>query len=179
MVERSLKIINTNMMNCPKNEVLEQIMDKINLVMDHNIRGTQSSVALSGAINKWTLKLNDLNKEAEFQSSQNTREIGPIKVHFLAFSVTTFAIAILGIIGEGMYEELEILSASTNFYFGLAFLNVVCFYAMGPFVQYLNNFTVVYSIILVILQAVMIKELNYLHPDAITYNLLFISLINF
>ena len=33
-------------------------------------------MALTGTINKFTLKFNDLNKEAEYQENKNAREIG-------------------------------------------------------------------------------------------------------
>jgi hypothetical protein len=53
------------MMKCPKTDGLEQILDKINTELDNDMRGTQQ-VAMSGAINRWTLRLNDLNKETEY-----------------------------------------------------------------------------------------------------------------
>jgi len=36
-------------------------------------------VAISGAINRWTLQLNDLNKETEYQDNKNAREIIYVK----------------------------------------------------------------------------------------------------
>jgi len=42
------------MMKCPKTDGLENILDKINIELDNDMRGTQQ-VAISGAINRWTL----------------------------------------------------------------------------------------------------------------------------
>jgi len=53
------------MMKCPKTDGLESILDKINIELDNDMRGSQQ-VAMSGAINRWTLRLNDLNKETEY-----------------------------------------------------------------------------------------------------------------
>ena len=64
-LQNTLRLINTNMMKCPKTDGLEQILDKINTELDNDMRGSQQ-VAMSGAINRWTLKLNDLNKETEY-----------------------------------------------------------------------------------------------------------------
>ena len=53
------------MMKIPRNDGLEQILDKINTELENNMRGNQQ-VAMSGTINKITLQLNDLNKETEY-----------------------------------------------------------------------------------------------------------------
>ena len=62
-IERTLKLINTNMIKCTKSQELNLIIDKINVQLDFNRRG---QLSLTGAINKVTLSFNDLNKEAEY-----------------------------------------------------------------------------------------------------------------
>jgi len=58
-------------MNCPKTDELEKSIDKINLIaQDLDVRGSSQAV-LNGAINKYTLKLNDLNLEAEYLKNLN------------------------------------------------------------------------------------------------------------
>lgn len=64
-IQNTLKLINQNMMKCPKTDGLENILDKINVELDADMRGSQQ-VAMTGAINRWTLQLNDLNKETEY-----------------------------------------------------------------------------------------------------------------
>jgi|TARA_B110001450_G_C17199872_1_gene310907 hypothetical protein len=66
------------MMKCPKTDGLENILDKINVELDIDRKGSQQ-VAMSGAINRWTLQLNDLNKETEYQDKKNVREIIYVK----------------------------------------------------------------------------------------------------
>jgi hypothetical protein len=84
------------MMKVPKTDTLEQIIDKINTELDidrrtfeqkdqdkgfvnsfgvnHMRLGTQLALT-SGSINMWTLSLNDMNQETEYQENKNLREI--------------------------------------------------------------------------------------------------------
>ena len=39
-IQNTLKLINTNMMKCPKTDGLESILDKINTELDNDMRGT-------------------------------------------------------------------------------------------------------------------------------------------
>ena len=64
-IKNTLYLINTNMMKCPKTDGIENIIDRINIELDNEMKGSQQAV-LSGAINKWTLQLNDVNKETEY-----------------------------------------------------------------------------------------------------------------
>ena len=73
-IKNTLKLINTNMMKCPKTDGMENIIDRINIELDNEMKGSQQ-VVMSGAINRWTLQLNDLNKETEYQENKNNREI--------------------------------------------------------------------------------------------------------
>jgi hypothetical protein len=52
-------------MKCPKSDGLEQIIDKINSALGENMKDTNQA-SVSGAINRLTLQLIDLNKEAEY-----------------------------------------------------------------------------------------------------------------
>ena len=61
------------MMKCPKSDFLENILDKINIELDNDMRGGQQS-SMNGMINRYTLELNDLNKETEYQEVKNGRE---------------------------------------------------------------------------------------------------------
>ena len=70
-IQRTLTLINTNMMKIPKTDGLEQILENINTELDNDRRGQVAS----GTINKWNLQLTDLNKETEYQDNKNQREI--------------------------------------------------------------------------------------------------------
>ncbi len=72
-IYNTLKLINLNMMKCPKSDFLENILDKINIELDNDMRGAQQS-SMIGVINRYTLELNDLNKETEYQDVKNGRE---------------------------------------------------------------------------------------------------------
>ena len=39
-IQNTLRLINTNMMKCPKTDGLESILDKINTELDNDMRGT-------------------------------------------------------------------------------------------------------------------------------------------
>jgi len=55
------------MMKIPKTDGLEQILENINTELDNDRRGQVAS----GSINKWSLQLNDMNKETEYQDNKN------------------------------------------------------------------------------------------------------------
>ena len=40
-IQNTLRLINTNMMKCPKSDGLENILDKINIELDNDMRGSQ------------------------------------------------------------------------------------------------------------------------------------------
>ena len=74
-IKNTLRLINTNMIKIPKTDGLEQILDKINTELDIDRRGGSQQIAMSGAINKYTLQFSDLNRETEYQNNKNQREI--------------------------------------------------------------------------------------------------------
>lgn len=53
---------------------------------------------MSGAINRWTLQLNDLNKETEYQDKKNVREIIYVKRQMIVFIITTLLYGVFGLI---------------------------------------------------------------------------------
>ena len=53
---------------------------------------------MSGAINRWTLQLNDLNKETEYQDKKNNREIVYVKRQMTVFIATTVMYSIFGLV---------------------------------------------------------------------------------
>ena len=53
---------------------------------------------MSGAINRWTLQLNDLNKETEYQDKKNVREIIYVKRQMIVFIATTLSYCVFGVI---------------------------------------------------------------------------------
>lgn len=79
---------------------------------------------MSGAINKFTLELNDLNKETEYQDNKNNREIIYVKRQMLVFIVTTLLFGLFGL-------TLSLTSKYTNigiyYYVALSVFSIVVY----------------------------------------------------
>mmetsp|Transcript_1511 Transcript_1511/g.2043 ORF Transcript_1511/g.2043 Transcript_1511/m.2043 type:complete len:113 (-) Transcript_1511:2417-2755(-) len=101
------------MMSCPKTDELEKALERVNMMaLDSDTRGS-SQAMLNGAINKYTLKLNDLNMEAEYLKNLNQREIVAVKKHLKALIYTTVALGLY----TGLRDEFS-FGALYYLYFG-------------------------------------------------------------
>lgn len=85
---------------------------------------------MSGAINKITLQLNDLNKEAEYQSKLNSREVGPLRIHVLVQALVTFLLSVLAISDGGGEERF---TSGVMYYLGVALFNFVAFKSISSY----------------------------------------------
>ncbi len=114
------------MMKCPKSDFLENILDKINIELDNDMRGGQQS-SINGLINRYTLELNDLNKETEYQEVKNGRETVYVQRAIVVFISTSILFAVLGIL-------LSLILGYTNigiyYYIALCILSIIVFYAL-------------------------------------------------
>ena len=133
------------MMKCPKTDGLENILDKINIELDNDMRGNQQ-VAMSGAINRWTLQLNDLNKETEYQDNKNSREIIYIKRQMMVFIITTLIFGLFGL-------TLAITSNYTNigiyYYAALSILSIIIYNLLPRVTIYLSNILLFYTVVVI------------------------------
>ena len=122
-------------MKCPKTDGLENILDKINVELDNDMRGSQQ-VAMSGAINRWTLQLNDLNKETEYQENKNNREIIYVKRQMVVFIITTLLFGLFGL-------TLSMTDGYTNigiyYYVALSLFSIIVYYILPKITTLLDT----------------------------------------
>mmetsp|Transcript_1508 Transcript_1508/g.2012 ORF Transcript_1508/g.2012 Transcript_1508/m.2012 type:complete len:119 (-) Transcript_1508:2730-3086(-) len=110
------------MMNCPKTEEIEKSLDKINMVaLDSDIRGSSQAV-LNGAINKYTLRINDLNLEAQYSQNLSEREITVIVKHLKVFCISTLVIALYNGFRYSFGNGVQYYLALSVFNFFLVFI---------------------------------------------------------
>lgn len=78
--------INKNMLKLHRSDSMDNILEKINL---ENEDGKGSKYTSAGMINKLTLKLNDINKEFEYQESKLNRKNDPVSNYLWVFMINS------------------------------------------------------------------------------------------
>jgi len=119
-IQRTLMLINTNMMKCAKTDGLDQILENINIELDNDRRGQVAQ----GSINKWNLRLNDMNKETEYQDSKNQREIIYVKRQLLVFILTTMIFSCFGAV---LFFFIEFTNIGIYYYLGLSIFSFIMY----------------------------------------------------
>ena len=161
-------------MKCPKTDGLENILDKINIELDNDMRGSQQ-VAMSGAINRWTLQLNDLNKETEYQDNKNSREIIYVKRQMMVFIITTLIFGCFGLI-------LAITSNYTNigiyYYAALSILSIIVYYLLPRVTSYLSNVLLFYTVVVIFCYTIYTSESESLQPTGLIFVLALVAGLN-
>lgn len=162
------------MMKCPKTDGLENILDKINVELDADMRGTQQ-VAMTGAINRWTLQLNDLNKETEYQDSKNSREIIYVKRQMLVFIITTFLFGVFGLV-------LSLTADYTNigiyYYVSLSLFSVIVYNILPRITTFLSNVLLFYTVIVIFCYTIYTSESESLQPTGLIFVLALVAGLN-
>lgn len=108
-------------MKVPKSDQLENILEKINLELDSDIRLSQNR-SMSGAINPITMIFNDLNKETEYQEVKNSREQKYNSKILVVLALTCFT---FGLLALSMTLTQDSTSTSIYFYFVLCLVTLI------------------------------------------------------
>lgn len=173
-IQNTLKLINTNMMKCPKTDGLENILDKINVELDIDRKGSQQ-VTMSGAINRWTLQLNDLNKETEYQDKKNNREIVYVKRQMTVFIATTVMYSIFGLV-------LSMTNNYTNigifYYVALSVFSIIIYHILPRVTNYLSNILLFYTVIVIFCYTIYTSESESLQPTGLIFVLALVAGLN-
>ena len=133
------------MMKCPKTDGLEQILDKINTELDNDRRGSQQ-IAMTGAINRYTLQLNDLNKETEYQDTKNSREIIYVKRQMIVFIITTLLFGMFGVI---LSMTLDYTNIGIYYYISLSIFSIIVYQILPRVTTYLSNILLFYTVVII------------------------------
>mgnify|MGYP006089807419 FL=1 len=160
-------------MKCPKTDILENILDKINIELDNDMRGNK--VAMSGAINRWTLQLNDLNKETEYQENKNNREIIYVKRQMVVFIITTLLFGLFGL-------TLSMTDGYTNigiyYYVALSLFSIIVYYILPKITTYLSNVLLFYTVIVIFCYTIYTSESESLQPTGLIFVLALVAGLN-
>jgi K+-sensing histidine kinase KdpD len=132
-------------MKCPKTDGLEQILDKINTELDNDRRGSQQ-IAMTGAINRYTLQLNDLNKETEYQDTKNSREIIYVKRQMIVFIITTLLFGMFGVI---LSMTLDYTNIGIYYYISLSIFSIIVYQILPRVTTYLSNILLFYTVVII------------------------------
>lgn len=162
------------MTKCPKTETLENILANVNSQMDKNLQGTQL-FAISGSINSLTLKINDINKETEYQERKNMRAtsffrrmISAMTVASLLFAIFGFVLTYFGVINQfAIYVNLIV-----------ALLSIVVSLTLPKNPQYLQNLILCYSLAIMVVYVIYTSQVNTLQRQGIFFATAIVAAIN-
>ena len=171
-IERTLILINRNMIKCNKTQELDVIIDKINTQLDYNRRG---QLALTGAINKMTLSFNDLNKEAEYQENKNQREITYIKKQLVAFITTTLLFTMLGGL---LYMTFDFTNVGIYYYIILSIFSGIMLFLIPHVKQHLSRLLLAYTIVVIGCYTVYTSGSESLQPVGLIFVLALVAGLN-
>lgn len=162
------------MMKCPRNDGLEQILDKINTELENNMRGNQQ-VAMSGTINNISLQLNDLNKETEYQDNKNSREIEYVQRQMIVFIVTTL---IFGIFGFILSMTMDYTNIGIYYYTSLSLFSIVVYAFLPRVLSQLSNILLFYTLIIIFCYTIYTSESESLQPTGLIFVLALVAGLN-
>lgn len=101
---------------------------------------------MSGAINRYTLQLNDLNKETEYQDTKNSREIIYVKRQMIVFIITTLLFGLFGVILSMSFDYTNI---GIYYYISLSLFSIIVYWILPRVTTYLSNILLFYTVIII------------------------------
>ena len=130
---------------------------------------------MSGAINRWTLQLNDLNKETEYQDKKNNREIVYVKRQMTVFIATTVMYSIFGLV-------LSMTNDYTNigifYYVALSVFSIIIYQILPRVTNYLSNILLFYTVIVIFCYTIYTSESESLQPTGLIFVLALVAGLN-
>lgn len=158
-------------MKCPKTDGLEQILENINVELDNDRRGQVSQ----GYINKWNLRLNDMNKETEYQDNKNSREIIYVKRQLIVFIITTL---IFSLFGGFLYIFIEYTNIGIFYYLGLSVFSYVMYMLLPRLYAYLSKTLLFYTIVVIFCYTIYTSGNESLQPAGLIFVLALVAGLN-
>jgi hypothetical protein len=130
---------------------------------------------MSGAINKYTLQLNDLNKETEYQDNKNNREIIYVKRQMLVFIFTTF---LFGLFGLSLSLTVNYTNIGIYYYVALNLFSIIVYYILPRVTTYLSNVILFYTVIVIFCYTIYTSESESLQPAGLIFVLALVAGLN-
>jgi len=159
------------MMKCPKTDGLDQILENINIELDNDRRGQVAQ----GSINKWNLRLNDMNKETEYQDNKNSREIIYVKRQLLVFIGTTL---IFSCFGGVLYIFIEFTNIGIFYYLGLSIFSFIMYHLLPRLYAYLSKTLLFYTIVVIFCYTIYTSGNESLQPAGLIFVLALVAGLN-
>jgi len=130
---------------------------------------------MSGTINRWTLQLNDLNKETEYQDNKNSREIVYVKRQMVVFIVTTL---LFGIFGLALSLSIEYTNIGIYYYVALSVFSIIVYYILPRITTYLSNVLLFYTVIVIFCYTIYTSQSESLQPTGLIFVLALVAGLN-
>ena len=130
---------------------------------------------MTGAINRWTLQLNDLNKEAEYQDNKNGREIIYVKRQMIVFILTTLMFGVFGLI---LSLSIQYTNIGIYYYVALSVFSLVVYYVLPRITTYLSNVLLFYTVIIIFCYTIYTSESESLQPTGLIFVLALVAGLN-
>lgn len=130
---------------------------------------------MSGAINKYTLQLNDLNKETEYQDNKNNREIIYVKRQMLVFILTTL---LFGLFGLTLSLTFNYTNIGIWYYMALSVFSICVYWILPKVTTYLSNIILFYTVIVIFCYTIYTSESESLQPTGLIFVLALVAGLN-
>ena len=122
--------------------------------VNHMRQGTQLALT-SGTINRWTLSLNDMNQETEYQENKNLREIVYVRRQMFVFIITTLIFSIFGLV---LWLTIKFTNIGIYYYLGLSAFTFSIYHLLPKLTSYISNFLLFYTIVVIFCYTIYTSE---------------------
>lgn len=129
----------------------------------------------SGSINRWTLTLNDMNQETEYQENKNLREIVYVRRQMLVFILTTMMFSLFGLI---LWLTIEFTNIGIFYYLGLSFFTLIVYQVLPKLTQYISNALLFYTIVVIFCYTIYTSNDSSLQPTGLIFVLALVAGLN-
>jgi hypothetical protein len=130
---------------------------------------------MTGTINLWTLELNDLNKETEYQDNKNAREIVYVKRQMIVFIVTTLMFGVFGLI---LSLTLNYTNIGIYYYVALSLFSLAVYFVLPYVLNYISNILLFYTAIVIFCYTIYTSEQESLQPTGLIFVLALVAGLN-
>jgi hypothetical protein len=130
---------------------------------------------MSGAINRLTLRFNDLNKETEYQDNKNSREIIYVKRQMVVFILTT---AFFGLFGASLALYIDYTNIGIYYYVSLTIFSIVVYLILPRITTYLSNVLLLYTVVVIFCYTIYTSQSESLQPTGLIFVLALVAGLN-
>lgn len=129
----------------------------------------------SGSINRWTLTLNDMNQETEYQENKNLREIIYVRRQMLVFVFTTAFFSVFGFI---LWLTTDFTNVGIFYYLGLSFFTLIVHQVLPKLSGYISNMLLFYTVVVIFCYTIYTSNDSSLQPTGLIFVLALVAGLN-